>query len=99
MIAHVTKSALPAAFSHAEPRHITRTDEARSRCHGGEIPWGDSPPFRAPVFVVTHRPRETLQRDGGTSFTCVSGIEQAVAMAREAAGGKDVVVAGGGSLL
>jgi hypothetical protein len=26
---------------------------------GGEIPWGDAPPFRAPVFVVTHRPRET----------------------------------------
>ena len=23
---------------------------------GGELPWGDDPPFRAPVFVVTHRP-------------------------------------------
>ena len=22
---------------------------------GGEIPWGEEPPFRAPVFVVTHR--------------------------------------------
>jgi dihydrofolate reductase len=31
---------------------------------GGEIPWGDAPPFRAPVFVVTHRPRETLQNLG-----------------------------------
>ncbi len=65
---------------------------------GGEIPWGDTPPFRAPVFVVTHRPRDTLQRKGGTSFTFVTGgIEQA--MAREAAGGKDVAVAGGGTLL
>jgi hypothetical protein len=51
---------------------------------GGEIPWGDTPPFRAPVFVVTHRPRVTLQREGGTSFTFVTGgIEQAVALARE----------------
>src|SRR5947207_8041503 len=67
---------------------------------GGEIPWGDEPPFRAPVFVVTHRPREVLERQGGTSFTFVTdGIERAVAMAREAAGGKNVAVAGGGTLV
>jgi dihydrofolate reductase len=67
---------------------------------GGEIPWGEVPPFRAPVFVVTHRPREVLQRQGGTSFTFVTGgIEAAVARAKDAAGGKDVAVAGGGTLL
>jgi dihydrofolate reductase len=67
---------------------------------GGEIPWGDEPPFRAPVFVVTHRDREVLERQGGTSFTFVTeGIERAVSMAREAAGGKDVAVAGGGTLV
>src|SRR5215472_2484320 len=67
---------------------------------GGEIPWGEVPPFRAPVFVVTHRDREVLQRQGGTSFTFVTdGIERAVALARAAAGGKDVAVAGGGTLL
>ena len=67
---------------------------------GGEIPWGEAPPFRAPVFVVTHRDREILERQGGTSFTFVtSGIEQAVALARKAADGKDVAVAGGGTLL
>jgi dihydrofolate reductase len=66
----------------------------------GEIPWGDEPPFRAPVFVVTHRPREVLERKGGTSFTFVSeGIARAVELAREAAGGKDVAVAGGGEVL
>jgi len=70
------------------------------RMFGGEIPWGDAPPFRAPVFVVTRRPREALQREGGTSFTFVTGgIEPAVAMAREAAGGKDVAVTVGGTLL
>ena len=67
---------------------------------GGEIPWGEVPPFRAPVFVVTHRPREVLQRQGGTSFTFVTGgVERAVALAKSAAGGKDVAVAGGGTLL
>ena len=45
---------------------------------GGEIPWGDTPPFRVPVFVVTHRPREVLHRQGGTSFTFVTdGVERA----------------------
>jgi dihydrofolate reductase len=43
----------------------------RRMADGGEIPWGDEPPFRAPVFVVTHRPRQTLHRQGGTSFTYV----------------------------
>src|ERR1700761_5384806 len=67
---------------------------------GGEIPWGDEPPFRAPVFVVTHRDREALERQGGTSFTFVTdGIERAIEMARKAAGGKNVAVAGGGTLL
>jgi dihydrofolate reductase len=66
----------------------------------GEVPWGDEPPFRAPVFVVTHRPREVLERRGGTSFTFVTdGIEKAVELAREAAGGKDVAAAGGGTLV
>jgi dihydrofolate reductase len=67
---------------------------------GGEIPWGDTPPFRAPVFVVTHRDREVLHRQGGTSFTFVTGgIGRAVELARNAADGKDVAVAGGGTLL
>jgi dihydrofolate reductase len=67
---------------------------------GGEIPWGDTPPFRAPVFVVTHRARPTLQRQGGTSFTYVTdGIASAIDQARAVAGGKNVAIAGGGSLL
>ncbi|MFI7434531.1 dihydrofolate reductase family protein [Micromonospora haikouensis] len=72
----------------------------RRMADGGEIPWGEEPPFRAPVFVVTHRPRETLVRGGGTSFTYVTdGVASAVAQARAAAGGRDVAVAGGGSLV
>jgi dihydrofolate reductase len=67
---------------------------------GGEVPWGEEPPFRAPVFVVTHRERERLDRKGGTSFTFVTdGIESAVEQAKAAAGDKNVAVAGGGRML
>ncbi|ONI80184.1 deaminase [Saccharothrix sp. ALI-22-I] len=72
----------------------------RRMADGGEVPWGEEPPFRAPVFVVTHRPRQTLVRKGGTSFTYVTdGIASAVEQAKAAAGGKNVAVAGGGTLL
>jgi dihydrofolate reductase len=72
----------------------------RRMADGGEVPWGEEPPFHAPVFVVTHRERQTLQRRGGPSFTYVTdGIESAIEQARAAAGGKDVVIAGGGTLV
>ncbi|MEV4654661.1 dihydrofolate reductase family protein [Micromonospora sp. NPDC049301] len=72
----------------------------RRMADGGEVPWGEEPPFRAPVFVVTHRPRQPLLRGGGTSFTYVTdGVASAVEQARAAARGKDVAVAGGGSLV
>ena len=58
--------------------------------------WGDEPPFKHPVFVLTHHEREPLSFDNGTSFTFVTdGIESALEQARAAAGSKDVHVAGG----
>jgi dihydrofolate reductase len=58
--------------------------------------WGEDPPFHAPVFVLTHYEREPLTMLGGTSFTFVTGgIHDALALARQAAGGKDVAVGGG----
>src|SRR4029077_15736002 len=46
------------------------------------------------------RPRRTLERQGGTSFTYVTaGIESAIDQARPAANGKNVAIAGGGTLL
>lgn len=58
--------------------------------------WGRNPPFRHPVFVLTHHAREPLVMEGGTSFTFVTdGIESALDQARRAAGGKDVALAGG----
>jgi dihydrofolate reductase len=61
--------------------------------------WGDDPPFRAPVFVVTHHAREPLVMQGGTTLTFVTdGVESAVEAARAAAGEKDVSIAGGASV-
>ncbi|MCA2221131.1 dihydrofolate reductase family protein [Nonomuraea aurantiaca] len=58
--------------------------------------WGDEPPYHAPVFVLTHHPREPLPMKGGTTFNFVTeGIESALAQAREAAGDRDVAIAGG----
>jgi len=58
--------------------------------------WGDDPPFHHPVFVLTHHPRPTFELKGGNSFTFVTdGIESALRQARQAAGGKDIALAGG----
>lgn len=58
--------------------------------------WGEDPPYHHPVFVLTHYPRETLVLEGGNTFTFVTdGIESALEQACQAAGGKDVSLAGG----
>ncbi|MDX6717904.1 MAG: hypothetical protein QOJ63_158 [Solirubrobacteraceae bacterium] len=61
--------------------------------------WGDDPPFHTPVFIVTHHAREPVAKQGGTTFTFVTdGIESALERALEAAGGKDVALAGGANV-
>jgi len=57
--------------------------------------WGEEPPFRMPVFVLTHEDREPEEKQGGTTFTFVNGIENALEQARVAADGKDVSIGGG----
>jgi dihydrofolate reductase len=65
-----------------------------------EKPWGNNPPFHGPVFVVTHRAREELVKEGGTSFTFVTdGSESALGQAKAAAGDKDVSIAGGANII
>jgi len=62
--------------------------------------WGDNPPYHYPVFIVTHHPRDPLEMEGGTTFHFVTeGIEPALEQAREAAGGKDVMLWGGGQIV
>jgi dihydrofolate reductase len=58
--------------------------------------WGDNNPWGVPFFIVTHRPQEQPE---GDAFTFVDGLERAVALAREAAGGKDVSLMGGADVI
>jgi dihydrofolate reductase len=58
--------------------------------------WGDEPPFRVPVIVLTHRERDPLAFANGTRFEFSSQtITDAVARARDLADGGDVRVGGG----
>lgn len=62
--------------------------------------WGDDPPYHAPVFVLTHHPREPQPMDGGTTYHFVTdGIESALAQARAAAGDGDVAIMGGATTI
>jgi dihydrofolate reductase len=58
--------------------------------------WGDDPPYHAPTFVLTRYEREPLVMEGGTTFYFVTGgIEEALRLAKQAAGDKDVKIGGG----
>jgi dihydrofolate reductase len=62
--------------------------------------WGDNPPFHMPVYVLTHEARDPLVKEGGTTFTFVTGgIESALDQARAAAGDKDVSIGGGANTI
>jgi dihydrofolate reductase len=62
--------------------------------------WGPEPPFHTPVFVLTHRPRPSLEMEGGTTFHFLDASPaEALATAREAAGGQDVRIGGGPSTI
>jgi dihydrofolate reductase len=66
----------------------------------GFDPWGDPPPFRMPVFVVTHEERNPLPMQGGTTYSFVTdGIEAALEQARAAAGNKNVGIWGGANII
>jgi len=66
----------------------------------GEVGWPDNPPFRVPVFVVTHKARTPWVREGGTTFHFVTdGIKSALEQAKAAAGGNDVRIAGGARMV
>jgi dihydrofolate reductase len=58
--------------------------------------WGEEPPFHTPVFVLTHHVRPSIQMKGGTTFHFTDASPaQALAAAKEAAGGLDVRIGGG----
>lgn len=58
--------------------------------------WGDEPPFHTPTYVLTHRPRASVEMAGGTTFHFLSTTpREALAIAQDAAGGLDVRIGGG----
>ncbi|GAA4999562.1 dihydrofolate reductase [Pseudoluteimonas lycopersici] len=62
--------------------------------------WGEEPPYRVPVFVLTHYARAPLEMAGGTTFQFVTGgIHQALERARDAAGGRDIRLGGGAATI
>jgi dihydrofolate reductase len=62
--------------------------------------WGPKPPFRTPVFVLTHHPRSPIEMEGGTVFHFVDASPQeALDLAREAAGDLDVRIGGGPTVI
>ncbi|MHA6668250.1 dihydrofolate reductase family protein [Homoserinimonas sp. A447] len=61
--------------------------------------WGEEPPFRCPVFVLTHRGRPAIDFANGTRFEFLTATpEDALARAREHAAGGDIRVGGGASV-
>ncbi|MFB4279924.1 MULTISPECIES: dihydrofolate reductase family protein [unclassified Nonomuraea] len=62
--------------------------------------WGDNPPYHYPVYVLTHHPRDPVEMAGGTTYHFVTdGIEAALEQAKKAAGGRDVMLWGGGQVV
>jgi dihydrofolate reductase len=60
--------------------------------------WGEEPPYHAPVFVLTHYPRDPIEMQGGTTFYFVTeGFAAALEQAKAAADGDEVDIAGGAS--
>jgi dihydrofolate reductase len=58
--------------------------------------WGPNPPYHAPTFVLCHRPRPSVEMEGGTTYHFVTeGIEAALERAREAAEEQNVSIVGG----
>lgn len=62
--------------------------------------WGETPPYRVPVFILTHHARSPIEMAGGTTFHFVTeGIHEALRRARDAANGKDVRIGGGANTI
>jgi dihydrofolate reductase len=62
--------------------------------------WGSNPPFHTPTFVLTHHPRSSIEMEGGTTFHFIDASPaEALETAREAAGGQDVRLGGGATMI
>ena len=63
-------------------------------------PWGSNPPFHTPTFVLTHHTRASIVMEGGTTFHFIDASPaEALETARGAAGGLDVRIGGGPTMI
>ena len=64
------------------------------------VAWPEEAPFHTPVYVLTHEKRDPWVRPGGTTFHFINeGPERALALAQEAAGSRDIRIAGGADVI
>jgi dihydrofolate reductase len=62
--------------------------------------WGPNPVYHSPVFVLTHRPRPSIEMEGGTTFHFLDATPaDALVEARKAADGADIRLGGGATLI
>jgi dihydrofolate reductase len=62
--------------------------------------WGPNPPFHTPTFILTHHPRPSIDMEGGTTFHFIDAPPaEALVTARKAAGGQDVRLGGGPTMI
>jgi dihydrofolate reductase len=62
--------------------------------------WGPNPPFHTPTFILTHHARPSIEMEGGTTFHFIDAPPaEALETAREAAGGQDVRIGGGPTVI
>ena len=62
--------------------------------------WGPNPPFHSPVFVLTHHTRPSIEMEGGTTYHFLDASPaEALETAREAAGGQDIRIGGGATVI
>lgn len=62
--------------------------------------WGPNPPFHTPTFILTHHPRPSIDMEGGTTFHFIDvPPAEALDTARKAAGGGDVRLGGGPTMI
>ena len=62
--------------------------------------WVPNPVFHTPVFVLTHHPRPPIEMEGGTTYHFIDASPaEALYTAREAAGGQDVRLGGGATII
>ena len=107
-----TSQAAPAASTTPSPGSTARGSAPRSWVRGSSVTpgwhedpewkgwWGPNPPFHTPVFVLTHHTRPSIEMEGGTTFHFIDASPaEALETAREAAGGQDVRIGGGPTII